>query len=100
MKQVLILSFLLLMVVGCSTTEIVYNKFEFKNDNGFVVYQGKLFSGNLVVFKGENKKVVSYKSGLKDGFEKLYSPTGEVLKSDLYKLGKLVSKKISYRPKT
>ncbi len=92
--------FLVVIAVSCSTTEIVYNKFEFKNDNGFVVYQGKLFSGNLVVFKGENKKVVSYKGGLKNGYEKVYSPTGEVLKSELYELGKLVSKNVSYQPKS
>lgn len=98
MKQTLVLFFMLLLAVSCSTTEIVYNKFEFKNDNGFVVYQGKLFSGNLVVFKGKNKKVVSYKGGLKDGLEKLYSPRGDVLKSNLYKFGKQINKKLSYQP--
>ena len=98
MKQACILFFLLLIVVSCSSTDIVYNQFEFKNDNGFIVYQGKLFSGNLILFKGENKKVVSYKDGLKDGFEKLYAPSGDVLKSDFYKVGKLVGKKLSYQP--
>jgi antitoxin component YwqK of YwqJK toxin-antitoxin module len=100
MKQVCILFFLLLIVVSCSSTDIVYNKFEFKNDNGFIVYQGKLFSGNLVVFKGVNKKIVPYKGGLKNGVEKLYSANGDVLKSDLYKLGQLVAKKLSYQPKS
>jgi antitoxin component YwqK of YwqJK toxin-antitoxin module len=70
---------------------IVDSKLTDRDDDGYIYYQGKLFSGKLIWYNGDGKvgSEAEYHGGIQDGFTHGWYKNGKIRSEKFYKDGRI-----------